>query len=194
MAQTTPQEVTQLLSAWSEGDETALEKLIPVVYDELRRLARHYMSEERPDHTLQTTALVNEAYLRLMDYKRMNWHDRAHFFAVCAQLMRRILVDHARRRLYKKRGAGKDPVSLDEAVFVSANVNQDLVDLDDALTALARIDTRKARIVELKFFGGLDIDETAEVLKVSASTVKREWKRAKMWIYQELSKKKCSEA
>ncbi len=194
MSKTSPQDVTQLLFAWSKGDETALERLIPVVYDELRRLARHYMSEERPEHTLQTTALVNEAYLRLMDYKRMNWHDRAHFFAVCAQLMRRILVDHARRRLYQKRGAGKHPVSLDEAVVVPTQVNQDLVAIDDALTALARIDMRKSSIVELRFFGGLDIEETAEVLKVSARTVTREWRKAKAWLYRELNKEDSGEA
>ena len=183
-----------MLVAWSTGDEKALERLIPVVYGELHRLARRYMAKERSGHTLQTTALVNEAYVRLTDYKRMSWNDRAHFFAVCAQLMRRILVDHARGRSYQKRGGGKQSVSLDEAMVVSSQVNQNLVDLDDALTALASIDTRKSRIVELKFFGGLNSDETAEVLKISAITVKREWRKAKIWIRSELNEKKHREA
>ena len=193
MAQTSPQEVTQLLLAWSEGDKTALKKLIPVVHGELHRLACHYMAGERTGHTLQTTALVNEAYLRLTDYRRMKWNDRTHFFAVCAQLMRRILVDHARRHRYQKRGAGKQPLSLDEAAVVSAEVNQDLVEIDDALTALGRIDMRKGRIVELRFFGGLDIEETAAVLKVSARTVRREWRTAKAWLYRELSRDEVRE-
>ncbi len=194
MAHPSPQEVTQLLLAWSEGDKTALDKLIPVVYEELHRRARHYMANERPGHTLQPTALVNEAYLRLADYRRMKWTDRAHFFAVCAQLMRRILVDHARRRQYQKRGGRNPPVSLDEAVLIPGEMNAYLVSLDDALTALTRIDGRKGRIVELKFFGGLNIKETAEVLKVSASTVEREWKRAKAWLYRDLSNHEHREA
>jgi RNA polymerase sigma factor (TIGR02999 family) len=194
MAKTSSQEITQMLLAWSDGDETALHTLIPLVHEELHRLAHHYMAGERPDHSLQSTALVNEACLRLMGCKQMTWQNRAHFFAVCAQLMRRILVDHARSRLYQKRGAGKRPLSLDEAVVVSNQVNPDLVVLDDALTALALIDQRKGRVVELRFFGGLNVQETAEVLKVSPITVKREWRKAKAWLQRELSREERREA
>ena len=179
-------EVSTLLRAWSGGDQSALDKLTPIVYDGLRRLARRYMRRERPGHSLQTTALVNEAYMRLVDYERMQWQDRAHFFAVSAQLMRRILVEHARRHNLK-RGGGLQHVSLDEAAVVSGERPADLVALDDAMNALARLDTRKAQVVEMRFFGGLSVEETAEVLKVSSVTVKRDWSTAKLWLYRELA-------
>jgi RNA polymerase sigma-70 factor (ECF subfamily) len=179
-------EVSTLLRAWSGGDQSALDKLTPIVYDGLRRLARRYMRRERPGHSLQTTALVHEAYMRLVDYERMRWQDRAHFFAVSAQLMRRILVEHARRHNLK-RGGGLQHVSLDEAAVVSGERPADLVALDDAMNALARLDTRKAQVVEMRFFGGLSVEETAEVLKVSSVTVKRDWSTAKLWLYRELA-------
>ena len=178
--------VSLLLRAWSTGDQSALEQLAPIVYNELHRLARRYMSGERQGHSLQATALVNEAYLRLVDYKRMQWQDRAHFFAVSAQLMRRILVEHARRRNLK-RGADLQRVSLDEAVSLSRQRSIDFVALDDAINALARLDPRKAQVVEMRFFGGLSVEETAEVLKVSAVTVMRDWSTAKSWLYRELA-------
>jgi RNA polymerase sigma-70 factor, ECF subfamily len=179
-------DVSQLLYAWSGGDPNALEKLTPIVYDELRRLARYYMRRERPGHSLQTTALVNEAYLRLVDYKRMQWENRAHFFAVSSQLMRRILVEHARRHNLK-RGGGVQQVSLEEAAMVGSGRATDLVALDDAMNTLARLDARKVRVVEMRFFGGLSVEETAEVLKVSAVTVMRDWSTAKAWLYRELT-------
>jgi len=182
-----PDEVTGLLLAWSQGDESALQKLIPVVYEELRRLAHHYMSLERPGHTLQTTALIHEAYQRLINTPNVRWQDRSHFFAVCAQLMRRILVDHARSRQYLKRGGGVQRVSLDHALEVSQDQSTDLFAIDGALTALAVVDARKAQVVELRFFGGLTVEETAEVLKVSAETVLRDWKFAKVWLLRELA-------
>ena len=181
-----PADATALLRAWSEGDQSALEKLMPIVYDELHRLARRHMRRERAGHSLQTTALVNEAYIRLVDYKRMQWSDRAHFFAVSAQLMRRILVEHARRHNLK-RGRGVHHVSLDEAVLVGGAPGADLVALDDALNALARVDPRKVQVVELRFFGGLSVEETATVLKVSPVTVRRDWSSAKIWLYRELT-------
>jgi len=174
--------VTQLLRAWSGGDQTALEKLTPIVYAELRRLAHRYMKRERPGHSLQTTALVNEAYLRLVDYRHMQWQDRAHFLAVSAQLMRRILVEHARRQNLK-RGAGVQHVSLDEAAMVGGERSADLVALDDAMNELARLDPRKVQAVEMRFFGGLSVEETAEVLRVSPVTVRRDWSSAKVWLY-----------
>jgi RNA polymerase sigma-70 factor (ECF subfamily) len=181
--------VSVLLRAWSEGDQRALDKLTPIVYDELRRLARGYMNRERAGHSLQTTALVHEAYMRLVDYDRMQWQDRAHFFAVSAQLMRRILVEHARRHNLK-RGGDVQHVSLDEAARVggdeSAPNSVDFVVLDDALNALARVDPRKVQVVEMRFFGGLSVEETAEVLKVSPVTVMRDWTTAKAWLYREL--------
>ena len=183
-------DVSTLLRAWSDGDQRALEKLTPIVYEELHRLARYYMSGERTGHSLQTTALVNEAYLRLTDYKRMLWQNRAHFFAVSAQLMRRILVDHARHHNLK-RGAGIQHVSLEETAVVGER-DEDLVVLDDALQALARFDSRKAHVVELRFFGGLSVDETAEVLKVSAVTVMRDWSTARAWLYREM-KGECAD-
>jgi RNA polymerase sigma-70 factor (ECF subfamily) len=179
-------EVSGLLRAWGDGDRAALDRLTPIVYDELRRLASHYMRGERPGHSLQATALVNEAYVRLVDYKGMQWQNRAHFFAVSAQLMRRILVDHARRHNLK-RGGGVQHVSLDETAIVGSDRAPDLVALDDALDALARLDSRKVQVVEMRFFGGLSVEETAEVLKVSAVTVMRDWSTAKAWLYRELT-------
>lgn len=176
-----------MLRAWSKGEHSALDKLTPIVYDELRRLARHYMNRERTGHSLQTTALVNEAYLRLTGYKRMRWENRAHFFAVSAQLMRRILVDHARRHNLK-RGLGIQHVSLEDTAMIGGKREEDLVALDDALQALASIDARKARVVELRFFGGLSVEETAGVLKVSAVTVMRDWSTARAWLYREMSR------
>jgi len=183
-----PHEVTQLLIQWSNGDKAALNKLMPLIYDELRRLARHYMSRERPGHTLQTTALVNEAYVRLVNRKGVHWQNRAHFFAIAAQLMRSILVDHARSHAYAKRGGGARKIALDEALAVSQQRAADVVALDDALKRLAEIDPEQSRIVELKFFGGLTIEETAEVLGLSPATIKREWSTAKAWLYHELSR------
>ena len=161
--------------------------MTPLVYEELRRLAHHYMSRERPGHTLQTTALVNEAYVRLIDWKNVHWQSRAHFFAVSAQLMRRILVDFARTSGYAKRGGGALVVSLDEAAFLSGDKGADIVALDEALVSLAKLDERQSRVVELRFFGGLSIEETAEVLKVSAGTVRRDWSIARAWLHRELS-------
>jgi RNA polymerase sigma factor (TIGR02999 family) len=182
-----PQEITRLLIAWNEGDESALEKLVPQVYQELRRLAMRQMRRERPDHTLQTTALINEAYLRLVDLRNVQWQNRAHFFALCARLMRRILVDFARSRHYAKRGGGAQPVSLDQSIAVSPEHSPDLVAVDDVLKALTKVDARKAQVVELRFFGGLTVEETAEVLKVSPETVRRDWRLAKVWLLRELS-------
>lgn len=177
--------VSTLLRAWSDGDQNALDKLAPIVYDELRRLARYYLHLERPGHSLQATALVNEAYLRLVDYKRMRWENRAHFFAVSAQLMRRILVDHARRHNLK-RGGGVQHVELEDTLVVGGDRSENLVALDDALQALARMDARKARVVELRFFGGLSVEETAEVLRISPVTVMRDWSSARAWLYREM--------
>jgi RNA polymerase sigma factor (TIGR02999 family) len=179
-------DVSRLLRAWTNGDETALDKLTPIVYNELHRLAQRYMRRERPGHSLQTTALVNEAYMRLADYNRMQWQDRAHFFAVSSQLMRRILVEHARRRNLKRGGDIKH-VSLDEAAVVDGNRTPDLVALDEAMNALERLDPRKVRVVEMRFFGGLSVEETAEVLKVSSITVMRDWNTAKAWLHRELT-------
>jgi RNA polymerase sigma factor (TIGR02999 family) len=184
-----PHEVTQLLQAWSAGEQGALDKLVPVVYQELRRLAKRYMAHEPPGHTLQTTALVNEAYLRLVDVKRANWQNRAHFFGVSAQLIRRILVDHARSRRSLKRGGDGLAVSLDEALLVAQERGADLVALDDALQTLAATDPRRGRVVELRFFGGLSVEETAEVVRVSPETVMHDWKFAKAWLLRELGGK-----
>jgi RNA polymerase sigma-70 factor (ECF subfamily) len=178
-------EVSGLLRAWGDGDRAALDRLTPIVYEELRRLASHYIRGERPGHSLQATALVNEAYMRLVDYKGMQWQNRAHFFAVSAQLMRRILVEHARRHNLK-RGGGVQHVSLDETAIVGGDRAADLVALDDALDALAQFDPRKVQVVEMRFFGGLSVKETAEVLKVSPVTVMRDWSTAKAWLYREL--------
>jgi len=179
-------DISALLRAWSDGDQSALARLTPIVYDELHRLARHYMKGERPGHSLQTTPLVNEAYMRLVDYERMQWQDRAHFFAVSAQLMRRILVEHARRHNLK-RGGGAPHVSLEETAIVGGDQDADIVELDDAMNALARIDPRKVQVVEMRFFGGLSVEETAEVLKISPGTVKRDWRAARAWLYRELT-------
>ena len=187
MTEPSPQEVSQLLIQWSNGDKSALNKLTPLIYDELRRLAHHYMSHERAGHTLQTTALVNEAYLRLVNRKDVHWQNRAHFFAIAAKLMRSILVDHARSRTYAKRGGGAAKVSLDEALIVSQERAGEVVALDDALRRLEEIDAQQSHIVELRFFAGLTIEETAEVLSLSPATIKREWTTAKAWLYRELS-------
>jgi len=182
-----PGDVTRLLAAWGRGDTKALEELIPLVYDELHRLAQRYMNQEPPGHTLQTTALVNEAYLRLIDQPEVAWQDRAHFFAVAARIMRHLLIDRARGRKYAKRGGGAYQVALDEAANFSQERAAEFVALDEALQALAEIDPRKSQIVELRYFGGLSIEETAEVLKLSPMTVKRDWKLAKAWLHRELS-------
>jgi RNA polymerase sigma factor (TIGR02999 family) len=180
------QEITELLLAWNDGDEQALDRLMPLVHDELHRLARRYMAGQRADHPLQTTALVNEAYLRLVDSSRVRWQNRAHFFAVSAQLMRRILVDFARARQRVKRGGDVVQVTFDEALAISQEPNAALIALDDALRALAAVDERKSKVVELRFFGGLSVEETAEVLKVSSITVMRDWAMAKAWLLREL--------
>ena len=182
-----PHQVTKLLVDWRNGDQAALEQLIPLVHEELRRVARRHMAHERPGHTLQATALVNEAYVRLIDIKQVNWQDRAHFFAMSSRLMRRVLVDFARSKGYQKRGGGAQKVSLDEALIVSSEPGADLVALDDALDALAAFDARKAQVVEMRFFGGLSVEETAEALKVSVDTVMRDWKLAKAWLLRELA-------
>ena len=180
-------QITQLLLAWSDGDKTALDQLIPMVHKELHRRAHNYMRRERRDHTLQTSALVNEAYLRLVDYNAMRWQDRAHFFAVAATAMRRILVDYARSRHYEKRGGDALKVSLDEAAAVAVEETVEIVSLDQALTNLSERDPRKSKIVEMRYFGGLSIDETAEVMGLSPATVKREWSTARLWLHKELT-------
>ncbi|HSB27657.1 MAG TPA: sigma-70 family RNA polymerase sigma factor [Pyrinomonadaceae bacterium] len=181
-----PNEITRLLAAWTDGDQSALEQLVPLVQSELHRLAHRYMGRERPDHTLQTSALVNEAYIRLIDWKNVHWQNRAHFFAVSAQLMRRILVDFARERLYLKRGGGALQVSLSEAAALPSEKAADLVALDEALLSLSEMDPRKGKVVEMRFFGGLSVKEVAEVLKVSEETVLRDWRLAKVWLLREL--------
>ncbi len=180
--------ITQLLEQWSRGDERALEKLMPLVYSELHGLARRYLSGEDPGHTLQTTALVNEAYLRLVDVANPNWEGRTHFFAMCAQIMRRILVDSARSRQAEKRGKNAPKLDLEDALMVAAQPETDLVAIDEALRALAVVDARKSQVVELRFFGGLSVKETADVLKVSVDTVHRDWKVAKSWLRRELTR------
>src|SRR5215471_10858556 len=179
-------EVTGLLQAWGGGDEEALQKLMPLVYEQLHAAARRCMAGERPGHTLQTTALIHETYLRLVDIRKVKWQDRAHFLAVCAQLMRRILIDFARSRGYQKRGGAEAHVDFDEALTVTAQPDANLVALDDALNRLAEVDERKSRVVELRFFGGLTVKETAEVMKLSSDTVMRDWKLAKVWLLREL--------
>jgi len=180
-------QMTQLLIDWSNGDKAALDLLIPLVDSELRWLAGHYMRRERPEHTLQTSALVNEAYLRLIDQKNVNWQNRAHFFGIAAKLMRQVLIDHARARQSAKRGGEAEQVSLDEMAIVSQERSAELLALDEALERLAAFDQRKARIVELRFFGGLNLEETAEVLGISSPTVQREWRSAKAWLHKSLS-------
>jgi len=186
VAKPTSGAVSELLRSWSDGDDDALQQLIPLVEGELRRLARAYMGRERRGHTLQTTALVNEAFLKLTDARRVRWQDRAHFLGIAARLMRRVLVDHARRRGYLKRGGDIQRVTLHEGLVTSAEPALDVVALDRALEALAKVDVRKSRIIELRFFGGLSVEETAEVLDVSADTVKRDWRLAKLWLLREL--------
>jgi RNA polymerase sigma factor (TIGR02999 family) len=188
MSDSAPQDVTKLLAAWSQGDQAALEALIPLVYDELRELARHYLVREKPGHTLSSTGLVHEAYLRLVTQKEVTWQNRAHFFGVASQMMRRILVDHARRHAYAKRGGGALTLALDEGIAVPQQREIGLVALDDALNGLAKLDERQSRMVELRFFGGLSIEETSVVLGVSAPTVKREWASARAWLYREISR------
>jgi len=190
MAVPKSQEVTSLLQAWGQGDEAALQKLVPLVYDQLHVTARRYMAGERPGRTLQTTALIHETYLRLVNVRQVKWQNRAHFFAICARLMRRILVDFARSRGYQKRGGGAQRVDLDEILTLGSEPEPNLVALDEALQRLAEMDQRKSRVVELRFFGGLDVKETAEVMKVSADTVMRDWKLAKVWLLRELSEDK----
>ena len=185
-------DVTQLLIQWNEGSPDALEKLVPIVEGELRRLAQRYLSQERSGHTLQTTALVNEAYMRLIDWKKVRWQNRAHFVGVSAQLMRRILVDYARNQQSLKRGGAVVKVPLEEAALASADRTPDIVALDEALTVLGQIDARKSGIVELRYFGGLSVEETAEVLEISPRTVKREWSLAQAWLYTQLAGRSSS--
>lgn len=187
-AQIPPPDATRLLQAWAQGDQAAFEELIPLVYDELRRLAQRELRRERPGHSLQATALVNEAYLRLIDLNRIEWQNRAHFFAMAARMMRRILVDWARARGNQKRGGGVPTVSLDEGLLVSTDPGCDLVALDDALETLGAMDLRKGQVVEMRFFGGLTVEETAAALHVSADTVMRDWRSAKAWLLRELSR------
>ena len=188
MADVPSPDVTQLLAQWRNGDEAALQQLVPIVHEDLRTLARRQMAGERPGHTLQPTALVNEAYLRLVNLKQMDWQNRAHFFAMGARLMRRILVDFARSRRYQKRGGGAKQVPFDQALEVAAGRPTDVVALNEALEVLAAVDARKSRVVELRFFGGLSVEETAEVLNVSRETIKRDWTFAKMWLLRHLRK------
>ncbi|HUE83941.1 MAG TPA: sigma-70 family RNA polymerase sigma factor [Pyrinomonadaceae bacterium] len=182
-----PPEITQLLEEWSNGNQAALDKLYPLVYEELRRLAHRYMRRERKDHTLQTTALINEAYLRLIDQKNVHWENRAHFFSISAKIMRRILIDYARRYQYAKRGGGGRKVSLDDAAVVAKERAAELLMLDEALINLAQRDPRRSQVVELRFFGGLSNEEIASVLKISPNTVTRDWNLARAWLYRELS-------
>src|SRR5688572_30155447 len=179
--------VTRLLQDWGKGDQQALEELLPLIYNELRRLAHNFLYRERPEHTLQTTALVHEAYLKLIDQRDARWQNRAHFFAIAAQAMRRILIDSARRHAAMKRGGPAEKLSLDEAVSVSVEPDANLLALDEALNALAEIDPQQSRIVELRYFGGLTIEETAEVMKTSPATIKREWAMARAWLHQALT-------
>jgi RNA polymerase sigma factor (TIGR02999 family) len=182
-----PHQITQLLKAWSNGDQSARDQVMLVVYEELRRMAHQHMRKERPGHTLQTSALVHEAYVRLVDQKAVEWQNRAHFYGIAAQMMRRILVDHARARKYAKRGGDARPVSLDEGAIVSEERTAEVVALDEALAVLAAVDQRKSQIVELRFFGGLSIEETAVVLAVSPGTVMRDWTLAKAWLRREIT-------
>jgi RNA polymerase sigma-70 factor, ECF subfamily len=187
LARTPQHQITQLLAEWSEGNQSALDELYPLVYEELHRLARRYMSRERKGHTLQTTALINEAYVRLVDQKNVRWANRSHFFAISAQIMRRILIDHARRQAYAKRGGGAKQVSLEEAAIVAPDQASELVRLDEALKTLAKLDERRCHVVELRYFGGLSNEEIAAVLKVSENTVTRDWNLARAWLYQHLA-------
>ena len=180
-------QITELLAEWRDGNQSALDELYPLVYDELHRLARRYMSRERKDHTLQTTALINEAYVRLVDQKNVNWANRSHFFAISAQIMRRILIDHARRHAYAKRGGGAQQVSLEEVAAITPDQGRELMRLDEALKSLAERDPRRSQVVELRYFGGLNNEEIAGVLHVSENTVTRDWNMARAWLYQQLT-------
>jgi RNA polymerase sigma factor (TIGR02999 family) len=180
-------EITQLLAEWSDGDQSALDELYPLVYDELHRLARRYMSREKKGHTLQTTALINEAYVRLVDQKNVHWANRSHFFAISAQIMRRILIDHARRHAFAKRGGGAQQVSLEEVAVITRDASRELVRLDEALKSLAEVDPRRSQVVELRYFGGLNNEEIAGVLNISENTVTRDWNLARAWLYRELT-------
>ena len=179
--------ITELLAEWSDGNQSALDALYPLVYDELHRLARRYMSRERKGHTLQTTALINEAYVRLVDQRNVHWANRSHFFAISAQIMRRILIDHARRHAYAKRGGGAQQVSLEEVAAITPNQSRELLRLDEALKSLAEMDPRRSQVVELRYFGGLNNEEIAGVLNVSENTVTRDWNMARAWLYKQLS-------
>lgn len=187
MPSISPQEVTQLLADWGRGDKSAFDKLFPLVHEELRRIAQRQMSHERPGHTLQATALVNEAYLKLAGNEGFEWRDRAHFYAVCAQVMRHVLIDHARAHARDKRGGGALQVSLNDAIALGEQRAEELVALDEALRSLEHLDPQKGRIVEMRYFGGLSIEETAEVLDISPRTVRREWRRSKAWLYRMIS-------
>lgn len=180
-------EITQLLAEWSDGNQSALDELYPLVYEELHRLARRYMSRERKGHTLQTTALINEAYVRLVDQRNVHWANRSHFFAISAQIMRRILIDHARRHAYAKRGGGAQQVSLEEVAIVATEKSAEIIRLDEALEILAKMDPRRCNVVELRYFGGLSNEEIAGVLKVSENTVTRDWNLARAWLHQQLT-------
>jgi len=180
-------EITELLAEWRDGNQSALDELYPLVYNELHRLARRYMSRERRGHTLQTTALINEAYVRLVDQKNVQWANRSHFFAISAQIMRRILIDHARRHAYAKRGGGAQQVSLEEAATITPDQGRELVRLDEALKSLAEMDPRRSQVVELRYFGGLNNEEIASVLHISENTVTRDWNMARAWLYQQLT-------
>lgn len=186
MAEVSPQQVTRWLVDWGKGDKAALERLTPLVYEELHRIASRFMARESPGHVLQTTALVNEAYLRLVDQKKVEWQNRAHFFGLAAQMMRRILVDHARQKRYIKRGGGARLVPLEEAALISSEKSEDVLLLNSALEKLTAIDPRKSQVVELRYFGGLSVEETAEVLKVSGNTVMRDWNFARAWLHREI--------
>ena len=186
-------EITELLIAWSGGDKNALDQVMQIVYEELHRLAHRHLAKERQDHTLQTTALVNEAYLKLIDQKRVKWQSRSHFFALSSQLMRRILVDYARARQYAKRGGGASALPLDEALIVAPERAAEMIALDEALTELAKHDERKARVVELRFFAGMSIEETAELLRVSPGTVMKDWTLAKAWLQREMERSKADQ-
>lgn len=187
MVLTSTENLTELLRDWRQGDRTALDRLTPLVYDEIRRIAHRYMDRERQGHTLQTTALINEAYLRLLGQRQVDWNSRTHFYAVVAQVMRHVLIDHARSRLYLKRGGEAQRVPFDEATLMSTERATELMALDEALTTLAELDARKARVIELRYFGGFSLEETAAVLGVSVMTVRRDWRAAKAWLFQQVS-------
>lgn len=187
MVLTSNENLTELLRDWRQGDRTALDRLTPLVYDEIRRIAHRYMDRERQGHTLQTTALINEAYLRLLGQQQVNWNSRTHFYAVVAQVMRHVLIDHARSRLYLKRGGEAQRVPFDEATLMSTERATELIALDEALNILAELDARKARVIELRYFGGFSLEETAAVLGVSVMTVRRDWRAAKAWLFQQVS-------